>query len=98
MYKIDKSDKLTHVHSDIRGPLFVEALKMQSEGIDVMKLNTGNPGTFGFPMPDSVKNAVLQNIDRSTPYCDLKGMPDAREAICEYHKKKGLRGITPDDV
>ena len=98
MIKIDKSDKLTHVHSDIRGPLFVEALKMQAEGIDVMKLNTGNPGTFGFPMPDSVKNAVIQNIDRATPYCDLKGMPDAREAICEYHKKKGIQGITPDDV
>lgn len=98
MYKIDKSDKLAHVHSDIRGPLFIEALRMQAEGTDVMKLNTGNPGTFGFPMPDSVKNAVIQNIDRATPYCDVKGMPDAREAICEYHKNKGIQDITPDDV
>ena len=98
MYKIDKSDKLAKVHSDIRGPLFVEALKMQSEGIRIMKLNTGNPATFGFPMPDSVKNAVIENIDRATPYVDVKGLPDAREAICAYHKGKGIRGITPDDI
>ena len=27
---IAKSDRLTHVHSDIRGPLYVEALQMQT--------------------------------------------------------------------
>ena len=25
-------------------------------------------------------------------------MPNAREAICNYHKSKGLQDITPDDV
>ena len=41
---IEKSDRLAHVHSDIRGPLYVEALRMQAQGIPVLKLNTGNPG------------------------------------------------------
>ena len=95
---ITRSDKLEHVHSDIRGPLFVEAMRMVGEGIDVLRLNTGNPGTFGFKMPDSVKNALLENADKATAYCDLKGMPVAREAICAYHQKKGFQGITPDDV
>ncbi|MBE6020724.1 MAG: pyridoxal phosphate-dependent aminotransferase [Clostridiales bacterium] len=95
---ITRSDKLAHVHSDIRGPLFVEAMRMVGEGIDVLRLNTGNPGTFGFKMPDSVKNALLENADKATAYCDLKGMPVAREAICAYHQKKGFQGITPDDV
>ncbi|MBR6781504.1 MAG: pyridoxal phosphate-dependent aminotransferase [Clostridia bacterium] len=93
-----KSDKLQNVHSDIRGPVFMEANRMRAEGIDVLRLNTGNPATFGFGMPDSVRNALLNNADKAVAYCDLKGMPDAREAICAYHKAKGIEGITPDDV
>ncbi len=98
MQIIKRSDKLEKVHSDIRGPLFVEANKMSAEGIKVMKLNTGNPATFGFKMPDSVKNALIADPDRATAYCDLRGMPDARQAIMEYHTAKGIKGIEPDDI
>ncbi|MBQ7295449.1 MAG: pyridoxal phosphate-dependent aminotransferase [Clostridia bacterium] len=98
MREILRSDKLANVHSDIRGPVFVEAMRMRKEGIDVLRLNTGNPATFDFKMPDSVRNALMNNADRAVAYCDLKGMPDAREAICDYHKGKGIEGITPDDV
>ena len=95
---IQLADRMEQVHSDIRGPVFVEAMKMRKEGIDVLRLNTGNPATFDFKMPDSVRNALLNNADKAVAYCDLKGMPDAREAICKYHKSKGIEGITPDDV
>jgi len=98
MRDILRSDKLQNVHSDIRGPVFVEAMRMRKEGIDVLRLNTGNPATFDFKMPDSVRNALINNADKAVAYCDLKGMPDAREAICNYHKGKGIEGITPDDV
>ena len=97
MREIIRSDKLQNVHSDIRGPVFVEAMRMRKEGIDVLRLNTGNPATFDFKMPDSVRNALINNADKAVAYCDLKGMPDAREAICDYHKSKGIVGITPDD-
>ena len=98
MREILRSDKLANVHSDIRGPVFVEAMRMRKEGIDVLRLNTGNPATFDFKMPDSVRNALINNADKAVAYCDLKGMPDARESICDYHKGKGIEGITPDDV
>ena len=98
MQPIKRSDKLSEVHSDIRGPVFVEAMRMRAEGIDVLRLNTGNPATFDFKMPDSVRNALINNADKAVAYCDLKGMPDARKAICEYHKGKGIKDITPDDV
>ncbi len=98
MREIKRSDKLLHVHSDIRGPVFFESNRMIKEGIDVLKLNTGNPATFDFKMPESVRNALLGNADKAVAYCDLKGMPEAREAICNYHKGKGISGITPDDI
>ena len=54
MNKILRAKRMEHVHSDIRGPLFVEAMNMQAKGIDVLKLNTGNPATFGFKQPKSI--------------------------------------------
>lgn len=95
---IKRADRMMEVHSDIRGPLFVEALEMQARGIDVMKLNTGNPATFGFGLPDSIRNALSGHEAEAVGYCDFKGMAKAREAICAYETQKGIQGITPDDV
>ena len=92
------ADRMQNVHSDIRGPLFVEAMEMQSRGIDILKLNTGNPATFGFGLPKSIEMALAGQEGKGVGYCDFKGMPQARAAICEYEKSKGIQGITPDDV
>ena len=98
MNAIKTADRMESVHSDIRGPLFVEAMEMEKRGAKILKLNTGNPATFGFELPESIKNALHGAAERGLGYCDFKGMPDAREAICEYHKSKGLVGISPDDI
>ena len=92
------SEKMRDVHSDIRGPLFYEALELQSKGHDVLKLNTGNPASFEFEMPESIYNAIKDREHLALGYCDFRGMPDAREAICAYHKGKGIANIVPDDV
>ena len=74
---VTRSDRLDHVHSDIRGPLYQEALRMESEGINVLKLNTGNPGRFGFkltpPYSQERKRAAsrlaknnIENLRRTT--------------------------------
>ena len=92
------SDRLQYVHSDIRGPLYQEALRMESEGTNVLKLNTGNPGRFGFELPNSVRQALALHIDEAVPYCDVRGMAAARNVICTYHIGRGLQGIMPNDV
>lgn len=95
---INRAHKMDHVHSDIRGPLYVESQRMIKEGIDVLRLNTGNPATFGFKLPESIREAMLAGLDNAVGYCDPKGMPEARQAIYEYHLSKGLIGISPDDI
>ncbi len=95
---IKRSRKMEYVHSDIRGPLYVESQRMAKDGIDVLKLNTGNPATFGFGLPASIREAVTAGLDSAVAYCDPKGMPAAREAICDYHLGKGLVGISADDI
>ncbi|MDO5590981.1 MAG: aminotransferase class I/II-fold pyridoxal phosphate-dependent enzyme [Lachnospiraceae bacterium] len=98
MEKIMRAKRMEHVHSDIRGPLFVEAMNMQANGIDVLKLNTGNPATFGFKQPKSIENALESHTAEGVGYCDFKGMPKSREAISAYHRSKGIKGVTADDV
>ncbi len=92
------SERLSNVHSDIRGPLYQEALRMEAAGTPVLKLNTGNPARFGFALPESVRGALTRQIDEAVPYCDVKGMPAARNAISAYHAGRGLKGVRPDDV
>lgn len=95
---IRKSERVRKIHSDIRGPLYEEALRMQAAGTKVLKLNTGNPASFGFKLPDSVRKAVTEHLDEAVAYCDVKGMPAARETILRYHQSRGIQGITMDDI
>ena len=95
---IQLADRMEHVHSDIRGELFREALRMQQQGIKVMKLNTGNPAAFGFPLPESIRNAIEGRAHEAVAYCDFQGMPEARKAIVNYERSLGIADIEPDDV
>ena len=44
---IKKSSKLDNVLYDIRGPVLEEAKRLEEEGYQILKLNTGNPAPFG---------------------------------------------------
>ncbi len=71
---------------------------MQKQGVDVLKLNTGNPAAFGFPLPQSIRGALDGRLEDGVPYCDFQGMPEAREAIVRYETGKGIQGLRPDDI
>jgi len=98
MKSIQLADRMESVHSDIRGELYYEAIRMGKEGIDVLKLNTGNPAAFGFSLPRSVQKALEGHTEEAVAYCDFQGMPEAREAIVKYSLSKGIQGVEPDDV
>ena len=95
---IELAERMAQVHSDIRGPLFREAMAMQAQGIDVLKLNTGNPAAFGFPLPESIRGALEGNIHKAVAYCDFQGMGEARQASVDYEKSKGIQDIEIGDV
>ena len=95
---IQLADRMAQVHSDIRGELFREALRMQQQGIPVMKLNTGNPAAFGVTLPESIRKAIEGREYEALGYCDFQGMPEAREAIVKYERSLGIADIEPGDV
>ncbi len=92
------SEKMSRIASDIRGRNYHVSLELERQGQKILKLNTGNPATFGFKMPDSIKNAIIAKLDSSLGYCDVRGMVPAREAISEYHKGKGIKNFTMDNI
>lgn len=100
MRTFEKSDKLHGVCYDVRGPVLDEANAMKKQGMEVLQLNIGNPAPFGFTAPDVVLESIHSALQdpMSQGYSDSKGIPEAREAILEYHREKGLPNISEEQI
>lgn len=95
---IKKAAKMNKVHYDIRGPVSILADEMLRSGIDVVKLNTGNPGIFGFETPQYIVDSINEHINISSAYSSSKGMLEAREAVVKYCTKIGINNLDCDDI
>lgn len=98
MKQFDKSAKLDHVCYDIRGPVMDEANRMSDAGIQILKLNIGNPAPFGFKAPDVIIEEMKKNLTSTEGYSDSKGLKNVREAILEYCRQKKLPNVTVEDI
>ncbi|MED5525984.1 MAG: pyridoxal phosphate-dependent aminotransferase [Pseudomonadota bacterium] len=93
-----KSAKLKHVCYDIRGPVIVEAARMEAAGEQILKLNIGNPAPFGFTAPKALLDAIGANLHSSQGYCDAKGLPPARELISNHYQAMGVNRTSIDHI
>jgi alanine-synthesizing transaminase len=67
-------------------------------GYDIVMLNIGNPGAFGFRTPETMRLAMIENLRSAEGYCHQKGIFPAREAVVMQQQERGVRGVTADDV
>ena len=93
---IDQSSKLAGVSYDIRGPVLEEAKRLEEQGHRILKLNIGNPATFGFTAPDEILVDVIRNLPTAEGYSDSRGLLSARTAIVQHYQERGLPDL--DDV
>lgn len=93
-----KSSKLDNVSYDVRGPVLDEADRMIEEGINILKLNTGNPATFGFDAPNEIVRDLIMNVRESEGYSDSRGIFSARKAIEQYCQLKGFPNVGINDI
>ncbi len=98
MQFFEKSHKLDNVCYDIRGPVMDEANRMIAQGQEILKLNIGNPATFGFEAPESLIKQMEQSLTSTEGYSDSKGILPARETIVAYCKEKGMHNVSVNDV
>lgn len=98
MKNFDKSKKLENVCYDIRGPVMDEASAMEANGIDILKLNIGNPAPFGFTAPDEIVVDMIYNLRSTEGYSESKGLFSARKAIMQYCQLKGIPNVGINDI
>jgi len=96
---LDQSSKLKDVLYEIRGEALVEADRLEAEGHSILKLNTGNPATFGFEAPHQIVRDMIQSIPNAHGYSDSRGILSARRAVVSrYEEEPGFPHLDPDHV
>jgi len=93
-----QSRKLSGVRYDVRGPILVEAERLEAEGHKILKLNIGNPAPFGFEAPDAIMADMIHNLPIAQGYSDSRGIYSARTAVAQHYQAQGLSHVHVDDV
>src|SRR3979411_1296297 len=92
------SESLRHVRYEIRGRLARRAHELERQGYEIVSLNIGNPGAFGFRTPETMRLAMIENLSDAEGYCHQKGIFAAREAGGMQQQERGVRGVTAEEV
>lgn len=89
---------LEGVRYEIRGELAARAAQLEHQGYEIISLNIGNPGLFGYRTPETMRLAMIENLNQSEAYCHQKGIFPAREAVVMQQQARGVMDVTADDV
>jgi alanine-synthesizing transaminase len=95
---IRPSESLKAVRYEIRGRLARRAHELERLGYEIISLNIGNPGLFGFRTPETMRLAMIENLSDSEGYCHQKGIFPAREAVVMQQQGRGISGVSADEV
>ena len=75
-----------------------EANRMIEQGVEILKLNIGNPAPFGFKAPQELVDMMRGNLENAEGYSDSRGLLKSRQAIVEYCKKKNIPNVGVNDI
>ncbi len=95
---ISTNQTLEGVRYEIRGELAARAAVLENQGYEIISLNIGNPGLFGYRTPEAMRLAVIENLHQSEAYSPSKGIFPAREAVAMQQQRRGIVDLTVDDV
>jgi len=92
------SDSLRNVRYEIRGKLAQRAHGLERLGYEIISLNIGNPAAFGFRTPETMRLAMIENLQNAEGYCHQKGIFPAREAVVMQQQARGVQNVTAEEV
>ncbi len=84
---LEQSAKLQNVLYEIRGPVVAQAARLEAQGHRILKLNIGNPATFGFEAPDSIVRDMIHALPTSQGYSESQGIAPARRAVVTRYEE-----------
>jgi alanine-synthesizing transaminase len=95
---ITPSAHLMEVRYEIRGALTRRARELEAAGLDIIKLNIGNPGRYGFEVPAHLREAIASHLHESEAYGHEQGLEIAREAIAAQQRARGAPGVEVERI
>jgi len=95
---ITPSAHLAEVRYEIRGALTRRARELEAAGLDIIKLNIGNPGRYGFEAPAHLREAIACHLHESEAYGHEQGLEVAREAIAAQQRARGARDVDVERI
>lgn len=73
-------------------------MELERQGYEILSLNIGNPGIYGFRTPETMRLAMIENLGSSEAYCGHKGIFPAREAVVMRQQSRGVMDTTAEEV
>lgn len=96
--KIQATERSTGIEYAIRD-IISPARELEKEGVEITKLNIGDPSRFDFDPPEHMKEAYCEAImDGHNYYCESEGFLELRRAIAEREMKKNNVDVRVDSV
>lgn len=95
---IAPSAHLVDVRYEIRGALTRRARDLEAAGLDIIKLNIGNPGRYGFEAPAHLREAIASHLHDSEAYGHEQGLEIARDAIAAQQRARGARHVDAERI
>ncbi len=92
------SNSLNGVKYEIRGRLASKAYELEHKGYEIIQMNIGNPGAFGFRTPETMRQAIIENMANSEAYCHQKGIFSAREAVVMQQQERGITEMRAENI
>ena len=96
--RVSTNKILEGVRYEIRGDLAARAHELERQGYEIISLNIGNPGLFGYRTPETMRLAMIENLGQSEAYCHQKGIFPAREAVVMQQQSRDVMDVTAEDV
>lgn len=95
---IEPSRKSAGISYAIR-EVMVPARELEKKGIDIIKLNIGDPIAYDFDTPQHIKDALYEAaLEGYNGYAPSEGYLELREEIAKREKRRNNMDYSPDDI
>jgi tyrosine/nicotianamine family aminotransferase len=96
--QVPPSRRVSELEYAIRD-IAVVANQVKESGKDVFHLNIGDPVIYDFKTPEYISQALADaTFAGQNYYVNSLGVPELREEVCRYERKKNDIDITPNDI
>ncbi|MFQ5663583.1 MAG: pyridoxal phosphate-dependent aminotransferase [Terriglobia bacterium] len=91
--KLELAERVQRIGVSATLAVLTEVERLKRQGADVVDFGPGEPD---FPTPENIKQAAIRALrDNFTKYTPTAGIPELRQAICDWHARELATAYQP---